>query len=233
MAQPATSSQNPVMYAAVEERAQFIMRTYGHLLAAILGFVGIELYLFQSGMAQSIAIWMFEFSWLMILGAFMLVSWIASRVAHTVDSVPLQYLALAGFVVAEAIIFVPLLYRATLISPDIIKNAAQVTALGFVGLTAVAFYTRKDFSFLRSLLMWGGIAALGLIVMGILVGFNLGTFFTVAMIGLAGAAILYDTSNVLHHYPSDRHVGAALELFASVALMFWYVLRFFMSMAQE
>jgi FtsH-binding integral membrane protein len=49
------------------------------------------------------------------------------------------------------------------------------------------------------------------------------------MIALAGGSILYDTSNVLHHYPENKHVGAALELFASVALLFWYVLRLFMS----
>ena len=54
-------------------------------------------------------------------------------------------------------------------------------------------------------------------------------FFSVAMVAFAGAAILYDTSNVLHHYPEDRAVGAALELFASVALLFWYILRLFMS----
>lgn len=217
------------MYAAVEERSQFIVRTYGHLLAAILGFVGIELYLFSSGLAEPIARTMFGFSWLIILGAFMLVGWGATRVAHQVDSIPLQYAALGGFVLAEAIIFVPMLYMAATISPDIIKNAAQVTILGFIGLTAVAFYTRKDFSFLRSVLVWGGLAAMALIVMGVLVGFNLGTYFTVGMIAFAGAAILYDTSNVLHHYPADRHVGAALQLFASVALMFWYVLRLFMS----
>jgi len=50
-----------------------------------------------------------------------------------------------------------------------------------------------------------------------------------ATIVLAGGAILYDTSNVLHHYPEDRHVGAALQLFASVALLFWYILQFFLS----
>ena len=50
-----------------------------------------------------------------------------------------------------------------------------------------------------------------------------------AMVGLAGGAILYDTSNVLHHYPQDRYVGASLALFASVALMLWYVLRLFMA----
>ncbi len=62
-----------------------------------------------------------------------------------------------------------------------------------------------------------------------LFGFNLGTWFSVAMVGLAGGAILYDTSNILRHFPEDRYVGAALELFASVALMFWYVLRIFPS----
>ncbi|MGC4064189.1 MAG: Bax inhibitor-1 family protein [Polyangiaceae bacterium] len=60
-------------------------------------------------------------------------------------------------------------------------------------------------------------------------GFQLGTFFSVLMVGFAGAAILYDTSAVMRDYPTDRYVGAALQLFASVALMFWYVLRIFMS----
>ena len=102
--------------------------------------------------------------------------------------------------------------------------------LGFGGLSAVAFVTRKDFSFLRGALMWGGILALVLMVAGGLFGFQLGTFFSVAMVAFAGAAILYDTSNVLHRFPEDRYVGAALQLFSSVALMFWYVLRLFMSM---
>ncbi|EHY1099267.1 Bax inhibitor-1 family protein, partial [Salmonella enterica subsp. enterica serovar Schwarzengrund] len=41
--------------------------------------------------------------------------------------------------------------------------------------------------------------------------------------------ILYDTSNIIHHYPTDRPAGAALHLFASIATMFWYILRIFMS----
>jgi len=100
---------------------------------------------------------------------------------------------------------------------------------GFAGLTLIVLLTRKDFSFLRGILWWGGIVALVLIVAGTIFGFQLGTYFSVAMVALAGGAILYDTSNVLHHYPEDRYVGAALELFASVAMMLWYVLRLFMS----
>ena len=121
----------------------------------------------------------------------------------------------------------PLLYIAQSYAPGVIQSAASVTLLGFAGLTTVAFMSRKDFSFLGSILRWGFLVALVLIVASILFGFNLGTFFSVAMIALAGGAILYDTSNVLHHYPEDRYVGAALELFASVALLFWYVLNFF------
>jgi FtsH-binding integral membrane protein len=78
-------------------------------------------------------------------------------------------------------------------------------------------------------LKWGGILALVAIVGGVIFGFNMGMWFSIAMVGLAGGAILYDTSNIIRHFPEDRHVGAALELFASVALMFWYVLRIFMS----
>ena len=112
---------------------------------------------------------------------------------------------------------------------ELIQSAAIVTLLGFAGLTAVAFTTRKDFSFMRGLLRWGFVVALVAIVAGVIFGFQLGTGFSIIMVALAGGAVLYDTSNVLHHFPEDRHVGAALELFASVALMFWYVLRLFMS----
>jgi FtsH-binding integral membrane protein len=165
----------------------------------------------------------------LIIGGFMVVAWLATHVAQTAQSKPLQYVALAGFVAAEAIIFVPMLYLAMSVAPEVIESAVVVTLLGTAGLTAVAFITRKDFSFLRGMLMWGGVLALVAIVASVLFGFAMGTWFSVAMIGFAGAAVLYDTSNILHHYPEDRYVGAALALFASIALMFWYVLRLFLS----
>lgn len=214
---------------SVESRATFISRTYAHLVAAIGAFTLIEVFLFKTGMAETIARGMMGVSWLLVLGGFVVVSWLASRVAHASTSKPAQYAALAGFVVAEAIIFVPLLYIANGRAPGVIASAAVVTFFGFAGLTVIVFMTRKDFSFLRGVLWWGGIVALVLIAAGAIFGFQLGTYFSVAMVALAGGAILYDTSNVLHHYPEDRYVAAALELFASVAMMLWYVLRLFMS----
>lgn len=217
----------------VERRARFIARTYNHLFGAILLFVGIEVALFSSGIAQSIARAMLGTSWLLVLGGFILVSWIGSHVAHTSQSRGAQYAALAAYVVAEAIVFVPLLFIANTVAPGAIQSAGIVTMLGFAGLSAVVFYTKKDFSFLRSIVMFGGILALVAIAAGAIFGFQLGTFFSVAMVGLAGAAILYDTSNVLHHFPEDRYVAAALQLFASVALMFWYVLQLILNLSRR
>ncbi|WP_437338385.1 Bax inhibitor-1/YccA family protein [Sorangium sp. So ce394] len=222
-------SRSSVIRAAADSRERFLVRTYNHLFGAIVLFAGIEVALFKTGAASVIARAMMGTSWLVVLGAFMLVSWLASRAAHTAMSKPVQYAALVGYVVAQAIIFVPLLYIADMVAPGAIQSAAMVTMVGFAGLTAIAFVTRKDFSFLGALLRWGGICALVLIGASLLFGFQLGTFFSVAMVAFAGAAILYDTSNVLHHFPEDRHVGAALELFASVAMLFWYVLRLFTS----
>ena len=226
--QQAVQAFTPVSALSVESRATFIWRVYGHVALAILGFAAIESYLFSSGMANNVLSLMAGTSWLLILGAFLVVGWLGSRVAHTVESKPMQYLALAGVVVAWSIIFVPMLAYA-MQTPGVIDSAVGVTLLGTGGLTAVAFITRKDFSFLRGILMWVGVLAIVGIVGSVLFGFELGTWFSVAMIGFAGAAVLYDTSNILHHYPEDRYVGAALQLFASIALMFWYVLRLFMA----
>lgn len=219
----------PVSELSTEARSGFISKTYSHVAGAILLFTVIEMYLFNSGLVVPLSEWILSFNWLIIIGALMLVGWLATHVAHRVESKPLQYLALAGFVLAQALIFAPLLLIAATMQPGIIESAVGITLLGTAGLTAVAFITRKDFSFMRGILMWAGMLALVAIVGAIIFGFALGTWFSVAMIGFAGAAVLYDTSNIIHHYPEDRYVGAALALFSSIVLMFWYVLRLLMS----
>ena len=218
----------PVAQASVNARAAFIAKTYVHLFGAITAFTLIEVALFASGLAEPIAALMLSVNWLLVLGAFMIAGWLASAAAARAVSKVAQYAALAGFVVAEALIFVPLLYVAEAYAPGAISSAALVTLLGFAGLTGVAISTRKDFSFLGGMLRWIAVGALLLIVGSVAFGFHLGTWFSVAMVVFAGGAILYDTSNVLHRYPRDRYISASLSLFASVALLFWYVLRIFM-----
>jgi len=223
------SAARPVAELDISARATFILRTYAHLFGAIAAFTLIEAALFTSGMAAGIARAMLGTTWLLWLGLFMVVGHIATRTAHRSRSLATQYLALGGFVLAEALIFVPLLTIAEQYAPGTIAPAAAVTLGGFAGLTTIAFMTRKDFSFLGGVLKWGMLVALGAIVAALIFGFSLGTFFSVIMVALAGGYILYDTSQVMHHHPEERYVGASLELFASVALMFWYVLRLFIA----
>ena len=218
----------PVSGASVEDRSDFIWKCYAHVVGAILAFAAIEVYFFQSGIAERIAAPMLN-NWFLVLGVFILASWGATHVAHRVESRNAQYAAFAAFIFVEALIFAPMLYIASLKSPDIIDSAAGVTILGCVGLIATAMITRKDFSFLRGMLTWLFFLAMAAIVGSLIFGFHLGTWFSVAMIGFAGAAVLYDTSNIMHHYPQDRYVAASMALFASIALMFWYILRLFMS----
>ena len=231
------SYQNPYVVAAAPEdvRATFIRRTYGHLAGAIGAFVLIEFLLFSVPGLKDTALNLMlggRFSWLFVLGGFMVASWLANKWALSSTSKGMQYAGLGLFVVAEAVIFFPLLIMAAderfLHQPHIIGQAAIITGFMFAGLTLIAFTTRKDFSFLGGIIKVGFLVALGIIVVSIFMGFSLGLFFSGAMVLLASASILWSTSNIIHHYGTEQYVAASLGLFASVALLFWYVLRILM-----
>lgn len=229
----AASEWEVVSQAPVQERASFITRTYVHLLGAVLAFIALEFLIFQIVDVEAMfgaMVGSGGYSWLIVLGVFFVVSLVANRWAQSATSLPIQYAGLALYVVAEAIIFVPLLYVATKYGgANVIPTAAVTTLALFGALTAVVFLTRKDFSFLRSLLYFGAIAAFGFIICAIVFGFELGPIFSYAMIALMCGFILYETSNVLHHYNTNQHVAASLALFASLATLFWYVLRLYLA----
>lgn len=214
------------------DRITFIRRTYAHLAAAIAGFIILSAGLMTLGIGKlmlSVLASGGRYSWLVVLGAFMLVGMLATRLADNTASNNVQLAGLGIYVLAESLIFAPLLTMATYISSSIIPSAALSTLLLVAGLTYTAFTCKKDFSFLRSFLNLAGFIALGAIVAGVVCGFSLGVGFSALMVLLCAGFVLYDTSNIIHHYPTDRPAGAALHLFASIATMFWYVLRIFMS----
>jgi FtsH-binding integral membrane protein len=222
---------NTVADASVDERAAFIVRTYVHLAGAVFAFVALEAALFFTGIANVIAPIMVQnrLAWGIVLLGFVGVSFIADKWAKNATSLPMQYAGLGLYVVAEAVLFLPLIGLALAIAPDAIPTAGLVTLVLFGGLTGIVFVTRRDFSFLKGILGVAALVACGLVVCSLIFGFSLGVLFSGAMVALAGGYILYNTSNVLHHYRTDQHVSAALTLFADVALLFWYVLRIFMS----
>jgi FtsH-binding integral membrane protein len=222
-------------YAPADARAQFIRRTYVHLALAVLGFLVLEYLLLNLPGVWTLAALMTNgFNWLLVIGLFFVVSLIADRMARSEVSRGVQYAGLALYVVIEAIIFLPLMLVAYyLTDPSVLPTAAVITGLLFAGLTVVAFTTRADFSFLRGILIIGAFVALGLIVASMIFGFTLGLIFSVAMVAFASVAILYYTSNIIHYYRTDQYVSASVTLFASVALLFYYVLQILISLRQQ
>jgi FtsH-binding integral membrane protein len=224
----------PNSVATLDDRARgdFLVKVYQHLLGAVVAFVMFETLLFATGAAKGI----YDFvagagaAWLLILGAFMVLSWFSTQAAHDLHNPSRQYLGLFGLSAGYSVLFAPFLYYVFNVEGDgsvKVGAAAVITAVGFAGLSVVGLVTRKDLSFLRPIVMWGFLCALGLIVAAILFGFELGTTFSLAMIALAGVSILYQTQTILRRYPEDAYVGAAVQLFASVMTLFWYVLRLF------
>jgi FtsH-binding integral membrane protein len=222
----------PVSSLAVEDRSEFIWKCYAHVVGAIFSLIAVEYYLFSSGAAAAIAGTMMQSPIAVMIG-FVALSWGASHVAHRLESTAAQYAAFAAFVVLWAVMFVPILAMAMIYGEqrgvNIIEDAAVVTVFGCAALIATVMITRKDFSFLRGVMVWGFFIAIGLVIASLVFGFHLGTWFSVGMIGFAGIAVLYDTSNIMHHYPQDKYVAASMALFASIAMMFFYILRLFMS----
>lgn len=225
-----------VAQAQPNERARFIQKTYTHLAGAIAAFIALEFIFFQTGIAGLFAQIAFasRFGWLLILGGFALLGWMSRGLAARANEPNVQYMGLGLYVVGEAILFAPLLFIAAAFSDaSVIPTAGILTLLMFGGLTAIAFTSGKDFTFLGGILKLGGFVALGLIICSVIFGFTLGLLFSVVMVVFASAAILYDTSKVMHHYSTEHYVAASLELFASVALLFWYMLRILMALSSR
>jgi len=247
----------------VSERVTFLRKTYAHLTVALIGFAAIA-----GGMMRftTEASWKFSswailgnspYMWLLVLGAFMAVGWVAQALARSETSRGLQYAGLALFVVAEAVILQPLLwilflkfgraedfqitasangdlvihsFSASGQAIKILMEAIVITLAIFIGLSATVFVTKKDFSFLRGILTIGMFAVIGVILASILFGFQLGALFCGAVILLMAGYILFQTSLIMQHYPPTQYVSAALMLFSTIATLFWYVLQLLMQL---
>jgi FtsH-binding integral membrane protein len=219
-----------VSHATDSERALFFRKTYTHVALAILLFIVLESVLLKMVPAEFIASMMGgQYVWLFILGLF----WLGSSLSNKLVFHPnrdRQYLGLGIFIILEAIIFLPMISIAIMYSgTEMITQAALITLFMFSGLTAVVFMTKTDFSFLRTAITIGGFVALGAIVAGAIFGFNLGLWFSVGMVVLASGSILYQTSQIKDQFDTEQYVGASLQLFSSIMLLFWYVLRILMS----
>jgi FtsH-binding integral membrane protein len=237
-ASPGYADNQAALWAGEDARAAFIRNTYLHLTGAIGLFVALEAAIFMlvpEATLQNIMGMLFQsrFGWLGVILAMTGISWLANWWALSGASKATQYFGLLLYVVAEAVIFVPLLYVANRVAPQAIPAAGVLTMVMFGGLTALVFVTKADLTSWGKYLWAAGLGAIGVIIAAMLFNFELGVWFSGLMIVMASMYILYDTSNVMRNYRTDQYVAASLALFASVALLFWYILRLFMQMRRD
>jgi FtsH-binding integral membrane protein len=228
--------------APADARLTFIRKTYTHLAAAIYALVALEFVYFQILPLDEWVpnLFSFRFGWLLLFGAYFVVSNIADSWARSDASVGKQYTGLFTYTFAFSVILCPLLWIANLYTTNIggmefspIVVAAVATLAVFSVLTATVFLTRTDFSFLGPILGIASVILMAVVALAMFGWLNLGTGAFLVFVAFAAGAILYDTSNILHHYRTDQYVSAALRLFASVGLLFWYVLQIVISLSDR
>ncbi len=193
--------------------------------------------LLASPLAQTLseALFATRLGWLLVLAGLWLISMFANRLAFGGISAGTQLAGLGLYVVAEAVLFAALLgglsqiYGNETMLSEIVAPAAVSTLLLAAGLTVTVFATKKDFSFLRAFVSVGFFVALGAIVVALLFGLTLGTWFIIAMTVFIAGVILYQTWQVRTQFRTDQHVGAALVIFSGIATMFWYLIMLFVS----
>jgi uncharacterized protein len=220
---------------SITNRIEFIRATYTHLAVAMLAFVVLSGFVKMTGLGVSMlnALSGSRLGWLAVMGGFMAASWLAMHLTDNGASNQKQRLGLGLYVIAEVLIFAPMFALADIVAPNAVLAAGFVTLVLVGGLTWTAFTTKTNFSFMGSFLKIAGLVALGTIVASVIFSFQLGIWFSGLMVLFAGGCVLFDTSKIIHDYPIDRPAGAALHLFASIAMLFWYVLRILMSLSSR
>ena len=241
-AKSARPIEGAVATVGVSDRVTFLRKTYAHLGVALCAFA-----LVAGGMMRFMPETSFKFSrwaltgrwnWFLVLAAFMVIGYVAERLARSETSRGLQYVGLGVAVIAEGVILQPLLWKLFIIfkptaAVSILTQSIIITLAIFIGLTLTVFITKKDFSFLRGVLVVATFGALGVIIASLLFGFSLGALFCGLLILLMAGYILYQTSVIMRDFPPTAFVAAALMLFSTIATLFWYVLQLVMSLRSD
>ncbi|PRY70999.1 Bax inhibitor-1/YccA family protein [Halomonas ventosae] len=117
---------------------------------------------------------------------------------------------------------------------QLIMTALGMTGVTFVGLSAVALITRKDFSFLANFLMAGAIVLIIAMVAGIFLQIPaLSLMVSAGFVLFASAAILYQTSEIVHRGGETNYILATITLFVSIYNLFVSLLSILGIMSQD
>jgi len=206
--------------ASVEERLGFVRRVYALFFAATLFAIGgVLLGVSYKPLLQ----FAYGHPWVMLfamLGGVMG----AQAVRHTPG---LNLAALFGFTTLTGVVISPLIAVVSQVNPGSILAAGVLTVGIFGGLTAYVFVSKKDFSFLRGMVVTGLIVVILAGVLNLLIVGSSALAFGIscAALILFSGFVLYDTSNIIRRYPVNEYVQGALALYLDAFNIFLALLR--------
>lgn len=230
MDNPYAVTSVPAAHAEADARAAFLQRTYMLLLAGVGVFAATLWAAGNVPAVNGLAVGLWNTNrWIVligILGGGFLVRAMAMKR-------PINVVLYFAYAFLFGLLLAPVVLWASANQPLVLTQASLVTALVFTGLTAWVFVSGKDFSFLGGALTVGALGLFGVVLCSMLFGFSLGAVYAGFGVLLFSGYILYDTSRILHHYPTNAHVPAAIELFVSLIMLFQHVLHLLMSLQDD
>lgn len=125
-------------------------------------------------------------------------------------------------------VFPSIAYYTSIGGPSLVTTAFLMTGIIFAGLTAYAYYSKRDFSFLGSFLFVGVLVLIGFSLIGLFVGPIGGTLgMIIAALGVLvfSGYILYDISQYKHGIAESEMPLAVLNLYLDFINLFLYLLR--------
>ncbi|HEX8354403.1 MAG TPA: Bax inhibitor-1/YccA family protein [Pyrinomonadaceae bacterium] len=212
-------SAETAAHAGVEERMGFIRKVYALFFAATLFAIGGVLL----GLSvEPLLRFAFEHPIIMLIA--MIGGVMGAQAVRHVRG--LNLVALFGFTTFTGVVISPLIALILQINPGSILAAGLLTVGIFGGLTAYVFVSKKDFSFMRGMLMTGLIVVVLAGVANIFIGSGaLGFAGAAAALLLFSGFVLYDTSNIIRRYPVNEYVAGALDLYLDAFNIFLALLR--------
>jgi modulator of FtsH protease len=164
-------------------------------------------------------------SWIVMIAVFIGGPFLIHALRNSIWSLPLTFVftGFMGYVLGPIVT----LYLAQPNGSEIVMGALSTTAVMFVGLSAYALTTRKDFSFLGGFVFVGFLVVLAAIVANLFLGLPaLSLAISAAAVLVVSAAILFDTSRMVHDGETN-YVMMTVSLYANIYVLFLHLLNLF------
>ncbi|MBK1674671.1 BAX inhibitor protein [Ectothiorhodospira shaposhnikovii] len=163
--------------------------------------------------------------WLFMLAFFIGFPFLINYLRNSIWSLPLVFVftGVMGYILGPIVG----MYLSLPNGPGVVGGALASTALVFVGLSAYALTTRKDFSFLGGFVFVGFLVILAAIVANLFLAIPaLSLAISSAVVLLVSAAILWDTSRMVHDGEAN-YVVMTVSLFANIYVLFLHLMNLF------